>query len=365
MKVKSFIGHRLRELQLYPQILRGARAPKVLFFPSSTREGSSLLRVYNIADALAAHGWHAVVVPVQLELGQRERILRRFDPDLLVFQKCWHPYNDPDFAFGKPYVFDLDDADFLDAGQVDRIQRTVADARGVIAGSRYVAEWCREHNPNTTVIWTGTPVTDPDWPRTPHAARDPLVAWAQTTPLRYRAELEFVRTFLDRLAERGTNVIVRLYDSGAPEAREELQTLFAGHRLELMGRLAYDDFCRSLQDAALGLCPLIQEAEFSHGKSFGKILAYLDAKVPVLASDMADHGLFFTPDTGLVSNDMDAWLAYAETMLADFALRDRVAEAAFDLLQEKLSQEAAGKAVDAFLLSVLQEDKPQATRRES
>ncbi|MEL6376929.1 MAG: hypothetical protein AAFQ04_06985, partial [Pseudomonadota bacterium] len=197
------------------------------------------------------------------------------------------------------------------------------------------------------------PIVDPNTPRRAHAARGPVIAWAQANPLAYPAEMAFVRRFADRLADRGVRFTLRFYGASTDDARNKLGMQFANHDLELKERLDYDAFCRSLQEVAVGLCPLVISSEYSRGKSFGKILSYLDAKVPVLASDAADHCLFFTAEAGLVSDDMTAWIDLAETLMADPARREAMASTAFELLQDRLSLEAASGTVARVLRSVL------------
>ncbi|RYH12336.1 hypothetical protein [Tropicimonas sp. IMCC6043] len=79
-----FLAHRAREAALYPQLLRRRSGRTLLLFPCMGREMSSLLRVYEIADGLAARGWTAVVVPKQLDMAQRQRLLRLFRPDICL-----------------------------------------------------------------------------------------------------------------------------------------------------------------------------------------------------------------------------------------------------------------------------------------
>ncbi|MEY8842268.1 hypothetical protein AB9K41_24835, partial [Cribrihabitans sp. XS_ASV171] len=59
--------------------------------------------------------------------------------------------------------------------------------------------------------------------------------------------------------------------------------------MELKPFMSYDEFLASLRDVAVGLSPVHPDSDFSKGKSFGKILAYLDAKVPVICSEAVDH----------------------------------------------------------------------------
>lgn len=319
-----------------------------MFFPSSTREGASLLRAYLISDQLADHGWNSVAVPAQLELGQRERVVRRFDPDLIFFQQCRHAYNDAEHAFGRKFVLDIDDADFLDPRLKDKLTRTCEAASGVIGGSRYVRDWCATHNSNTTIVWTGTPETT--GPRPDHAERAPIIAWAQSSPIGYHKELEFVRDFCAGMRAASSRFTLRLYGVSTESERAYLCSFFGEKQsLQLLPLLSYERFVRSLYEVSIGLSPIVYAFEFSRGKSFGKILGYLDAKVPIIASDHADHGLFFSGESGVVSNDPARWVEAATVLLKDAGARNAMADKAFDQFRAQLTTPVAARRVSDFL----------------
>jgi glycosyltransferase involved in cell wall biosynthesis len=361
-KVRNQLSSRIAEASLW----LAARAdpaghrPRLLFFPSGEREGASLLRAYNIAGALGSLGWLTGTVPGTVNLAGRERIIRRFQPDLLVFQQCRHPLNDGDLAFGIPYVIDTDDADFhLEIpGLAERLERTVRGARGVIAGSRYIRDHHKSSNPNVAVIWTGTPISDCAWPS--HSEREakgpPIVAWAQARPVDYDKELEFVAEIDRRLRAKECHHRLRLYGVDTETDRLELARRFGPDcLLEFMPTLGYAEFLKSLRDVSVGLCPLISDSPFSRGKSFGKILAYLAAGVPVIASDAADHALLFDAESGIVSNDSATWARAAQELLADPLKRDRMADHAGILLHERLSLDASSALTDRFLRKLMYE----------
>lgn len=349
-RLMSRLGRRAREAMLLPRLARGRLSGRrrALFFPSTPPRDSSLLRAYLIADALEARGWATLVAPSQLELGQRRRLLALFRPDVSILRTARHALNDIVHFDGFPVVLDMDDADFADPRLVERLERTCQGALGVIAGSRHVAAWCRRINPATEVVWTGTPITA--GPRTPHADRGPVVAWAQADPLGYPAELDFVCDVLLRALARGARPTLRLYGwRGAPDDPRLERLRAAGAPVELTPRLDYAGFLRSLQSVAVGLSPICAQSPFSRGKSFGKILGYLDAMTPVIASDEADHALFFDAGSGVISNDPDVWAEALARLLPDPAARAAMAARAFAAFETRLSIPAAAARVDAFL----------------
>ncbi len=345
-----WMGHRGREALLLPALLRRAR-PKVVFLPSASGSGASDLRAVKIAAGLRARGWNAQCLAPQLELGQRERWLRQFRPDGIVFQQCRHPLNGAEHAFGLPYLLDIDDADFLDPQLRARLEATARGARGVIAGSRHIRDWARGFNPVVRVVWTGSPISP--GPRPPQAVRAPIVAWAQSEPLGYPDELAFVAEVLRPVAEQNRNVVLRLYGVNDAAARAALARHFDFLRLETLPTLPYRRFLVSLRDIALGLSPIVPSAPFSRGKSFGKILGYLDAHVPVICADQADHALFFTPQSGVVSDAPAVWTAEIGALLGDPDRRAAMAAAAFADFGRRLSLDEAARRVDGILRALL------------
>lgn len=155
-----------------------------VFLPASGPEGAALLRVYGIARSLRGLGWRTLILPWRLTLAQRQRFLARISPDVVVMQGARHALNRPDHYPGVPIVFDMDDADFHLPHLAEPVQRAMPQAAAVIAGSRYVAEWCRAAGAGQVdVVWTGSAVSAAR--RVPQALRPPVLAWAQTRPETY------------------------------------------------------------------------------------------------------------------------------------------------------------------------------------
>lgn len=338
-------------------------APRVLFCPSESPQGASLLRAYNVSEELRNFGWTSACLSHVIKAKQRERLIKIFDPDVLVFQQCRHAENDIDRSYGYPVVLDTDDADFhLNniPGLKERLDRTSRGAAGVMVGSQYLQGWHAKRCSNTEIIWTGSPSMS--GPRKPHTHRDKILAWAQAAPLSYEKELDFVIALDAQLRLSGSDHRLRFYGIATPQQEAELRGMFktASH-VETVPPLTYDDYLTSLQDVAVGLSPVMSQTEFSRGKSFGKVLGYLDAKVPAIVSDEADHAQFFEPETGVVTNDISVWRQSALDLLASPERRTAMSDAAYDAFQQQLSLRAAATKVDRFLRQTLNldsENKP-------
>lgn len=279
-----------------------------------------------------------------------------FGPDVLLMQGVRHPFNRPDLYPALPIVMDMDDADFHLPHLAGPLAGAMPRIACLIAGSRYIAEWGRGAGaPRTEVVWTGTPVSPR--PHTPQSVRGPVIAWGQTRPMTYAREASLVRQVMRRVAAARPGVTLRLYDRRAGDDPGFAESFAApGLTVEWCAAMPYDAYLASFDDVAVGLAPLCPETPFSRGKSFGKVLAYLDRKVAVVGSEAGEHGAFFTGETGVITNDPDAWQEGVLSLLGAPDRRERQVNGAFDAFLRCLTSDVAGKHVDAVLRGVAVSD---------
>jgi glycosyltransferase involved in cell wall biosynthesis len=342
----------LREAPVWPAVLRRGRGPVAVFLPATGPETSALLRIYSIAAALRPLGWRTVILPPGLDLAQRQRLIQRIGPDVLVMQGARHALNRPMLYPGRRIVYDMDDADFHLPHLAAPVTEAMPEVAAVIAGSRYVADWCRGQGAEAHVVWTGAPVSARPWRA--HAARPSVVAWAQGDPVSYVRERAFVEDVMSRVAARRPGAQLRLYGRQPGQGDDILVPFRAmGVSVEWLPAMSYGRFLSALDDVAVGLSPICPDNPFSRGKSFGKVLAYLDRGVPVVASDEADHPLFFRPGMGVVSNEAATWAETVLALLDDAGARQAMADRAGEAFRSGLSREAAACGVDRVMRGVL------------
>ncbi|MFL6726259.1 MAG: glycosyltransferase [Sphingomicrobium sp.] len=351
-RIRSFLGSAVRELGVHLEAIRIDRLrPTVLILPSQGREdGAANLRGYLVATRLRTRGWNAFTCPKHLRLGQRSRIIRHLKPDVLLMQTARHPLNRPDLYPSIPVVFDLDDADYLDKRVGPAVDHALQGSRAVIAGSRSVADYCRRHNDDVTVVWTGSPVSDE--PFKPQRDRRPIVAWAASCPVGSPHEAAFLAEVISALSKRGQDFEFWIYADDGTDAYKRLVRRFeeAGARVRAHKFLSYADYLASLNEAAVGLAPLVDVAGFSGGKSFGKVLAYLDRGVPVVTHPVVDHPHFFRNGaTGFMAETPGDWADHIARLLGDAGERQRVAEAAHLDFERRLTVDESAARVDAVL----------------
>ena len=155
-RVRSKLGQVVREAKAHVDRLRQPRdRPRAILFASQADSGGSgYLRAHAVGMALRERGWRTVMPNARLSLSQRRRLVALEKPDVILLQQARHPLNRPRYYPGVPTVFDLDDADILDPRNTDDVIECVSQSKAAIAGSRYVADLLRPHNPNVSVVWT-------------------------------------------------------------------------------------------------------------------------------------------------------------------------------------------------------------------
>lgn len=332
--------------------VRGGR--RVLFFPfSGGHIGSVKLRCEAAAEALAKHGWLALVVPPHLSLGARRRLLRSFGPDVVVLQKSQHPLNRPGLYPGRACVLDIDDADYVLDEHREGVDACLRGCRAVIAGSRVVAEHCAKLNEDVTVIWTGSPSAPlngeaEDESGSKDDEQDaglPIVTWASSSLDGFWRERAIVQAaLLETVRRHGVTFRYRQYGVRDPETaaafRRPLED--AGLDVAMVPPMPYENFLASVAQCDVGLHVLSPDDDFNLGKSFGKVLAYLIGGVPVAASDAAEHPAFFEHQRNglLVGPTPEQWADAIGWLLADRERRARIGRAGHASYAERLSIDA-------------------------
>jgi glycosyltransferase involved in cell wall biosynthesis len=254
-------------------------------------------------------------------------------------------------------VFDADDADILDPACRDAVIECCTDSVAVVAGSRFLADEFRPHNPRVSVVWTGT-YLQPSARMVPSQLRLPSVAWATTDPVGMPHEAEFVREVIVRLAQKAQFSFF-LYGV-RPNQRDAVEKFLvpirrAGVPVKTFQALVYDQFVRSLESVAVGLQPVCVENPFSRGRSFGKLLAYMTADVAIVASHAVDYPLFFRDRFNgvLAPNDVDRWVEGAALLLQDPSQRSRMVANARAGFQARLTTPVAAELVGDVLLDAI------------
>ncbi len=327
-----------------------------MFFPSVDFQGVRM-RDAELAEEMTRQGWSAVCLSARLSLSARLDAIRRFKPQIIVLKSARSPLQRTGFYPGAKVVFDIDDADHQDEALVDQITEIAKTADRILCGSRYLAEWYRQHNDNVDVVWTGMQMRD--GATTPQANRGPVIGWAHSHPAGYPREAAFTLDVMTALSRAVPEARLRIY--GWDDRDERLSALAEdaasrGIPLETRPFMSPDAFHASLQELAVGLQIIAPDVPYSQGKSFGKILNYINADVPVVATDALEHPHFFNSGTDgvLAPHDAGQWAEAIAPLLTDPAQREAMAAAAKEKMRLTLSlpviAQQVGKIFDEMLM---------------
>ena len=115
--------------------------------------------------------------------------------------------------------------------------------------------------------------------------------------------------------------------------------------------MPYEEYLAKVSEAAIGLMPVCTEHDFSRGKSFGKVLAYLAGQTAVVATAAVDHPLFFSSrENGiLVDNSVDRWADAIVELLTDLPLRQFIGESGWNDFNRRLTTQVFAKMLDPIL----------------
>jgi glycosyltransferase involved in cell wall biosynthesis len=327
---------RVLALVTLPTIGAGGRLRVEQYRPFLARAGIELTVSHFFDDATHAilyqHG-HTLSKALGTLRGIVRRVrdliqVRRFD--LVLIYREAIPIGPAFFErvlgrLGVPYVYDFDDAIFIEASgtvnhhwawlrPVSRVAETTRRATCVIVGNEYLAEWARQHNPNVVILTT--PVdTDRHQPSTETRAGAPvIVGWVgshSTAPY-----LHLVDRPLAEIASR-RSVIVRVI-GGSYEAPgvpvEQIPYTLASEALEVA---TFD----------IGILPEPDDP-WTRGKGAFKALVYMSSAVPVVASAVGVNAQVIADEVGgLLASTNEEWIAALDRLAGDPELRQRLGRA--------------------------------------
>ncbi len=348
----SRMGHLFREGGVnFARYCQGQSGFRIVFCVDGANNGmSSGLRGHKLAAELRNFGWRSIVVPKQLELDQRLRIIRQENPTFVYLQQTRHPLNDPSLYYPRRCILDIDDADFLDENCATIVDHHVRHCFGVIAGSRFIREFSVSRNQRCEVVWTGAPETTVT--TLTSRASPPAIVWACSDPFAYPHEAHLVSQIIGQINK---SIPFQFWLIGASNRLAAdcflAPFLQLGIKCSSMPFLPYHKLLRQLEAATIGLAPLLPEkSPFSAGKSFGKVLAYLASGVVVVASNSVDHPLFFESGrNGYLVTRLDEWVNRVESLLIDPMKAEEISRAANADFVQRLSTTGMAKRVNSIL----------------
>jgi glycosyltransferase involved in cell wall biosynthesis len=347
-------------------------SPEILLLPRYSDAGpSSRLRMTQFVPRLEAAGFCTRTSPFfsdryldryfadgtkdkrEALASYRHRLgaLARQRADVLWIEKEAFPFL-PAFAermisSGQtPYVVDFDDAIFhtydrSKSGLVrailgEKLKRLIRNSSAIFAGNEYLAQYAHEAGART-VVSVPTVVEPARYPLRMAAKDGPVrVGWIGT-PANARYLAPCVAA-MNALADRQQLELVTIGADRVPGVACPQKNLAWSEENE--GEL--------LSQIDIGVMPLTDTA-WERGKCGYKLIQYMAAGKPVIASPVGVNSTIAIPEVGFLAADHMGWVAALDELAGDRALRERMGEAARRRVEKHYSVEAvAPTIVNAF-----------------
>lgn len=299
---------------------------KLLILANNLNRPGFRQRIAVYLDSLRTNGIECEVAKLPAgSLARRKLFKHAADCDgVLLHKKGLNPFD----AFwlrrySKKLIYHFDDAIMYSTKTPDRhspshfrpFRRSVKLADTVITGSSYLAEHALEFNPNVKILPTGIKVSDytVDCPR----KNDDKIrlAWiGSRSTLKYLTE---IKPALENIGARFDNVVLKIICDDF----FDLKNMKVEKR-----RWSKETRTVNLATSDIGLAPL-PDNRFTRGKCCFKILEYVSAGLPVIASPVGAHSGHIQHNiNGFLAEDTGEWVDRIAQLIENPQLRKQMGE---------------------------------------
>jgi glycosyltransferase involved in cell wall biosynthesis len=339
--------NRLKRLSMKPQ--RHSRS--VLFLCKSPESASTRYRAMIYFDRLHEAGWRPQIMAAGGGIREKTRVLKaaRDAGVVVVLRKlfAW-PIIDLLRRDAAALVLDLDDAVFVSstgspsASRRRRFARAARRADAVWAGNSYLREHAGRFNRNAILVPTSI---DPAPYGVSFEKPDDHVDLVWIGSSATRPYLEQVIPALDeaaRIAEEQGLPPLRLKviaDFDLPSQVIPVQAVPWSAETEV----------RDLVSSHIGIAPLPDDP-WTRGKCGLKVLQYMSASLPVVASRFGVHlDQVVDGESGILVADHDQWVRAVLRLAADRCLRQKMGSRSRELVETGYSRDVtATKIIDSL-----------------
>lgn len=225
------------------------------------------------------------------------------------------------FLAGKKYILNFDDNVWTKysgkpwlKGKYDRL---IKNAAGVIAANEYLYEIIKKHNVNIIRIPT---VIDLDLYQAEYPKFERFTIIWIGTPVTYKYVLQFAGAFRQMAGELDFELLILSSTALEKDRIPGVNMRFVDWHPAIEAEY--------LIRSHIGVMPLTDD-DFSRGKSAFKIIQYLAAGLPVIASPVGENrNVIADGENGFLADSPDEWADVLRTLYRDHELYSKVAAAA-------------------------------------
>jgi glycosyltransferase involved in cell wall biosynthesis len=312
---------------------------KLLVMLTKRQPPSSRLRFLACKDEFLKHEIEATFMPIPSDpVGRLRLFLEAKRHDVVVIQKktSFKRYELALMRHLNPnIIFDYDDAVMfhelehgkpLTGKNVIKFLRTIKYCRAVVAGNNFLAEFARPNCPDVYVL--PTPIDTEKYRLKDYSEKNDrvIIGWIGVSGnLRYLKRLEPVfRNISGRYPDAALKII-----SNDSIAMDGVNIEFKKWRLE--------DEIEDLRGIDIGIMPL-DDSLWAKGKCGYKILQYMGAGVPVVASPVGINVEFIRHgENGFLATSNEDWMSSLELLIKDPEMRKNFGVKGRQILEERYS----------------------------
>ena len=309
---RSGASSRLRVMQFLPFLAKaGAKVDVDILFPGASAR--------DACDNSGRARWAAYA---GFYLGRLRTLLSANRYDLVWVQKEIFPFL-PAMAeslLHVPTVIDLDDALFHQYGQHPnpvvrwllggKFDEVFRKSRAVVAGSEYIAEVAKAAGARAvTVVPTGLDCQRYRDAKESRVGRPFTIGWIGS-PYSQRYLDPLLPTLRSYVREHSARLL--LVGAELQNPMPEIESL----------KWTEADEARQIGEMDVGIMPL-DDDDFSRGKCSYKLVQYMAAGVPVIASPVGGNVRIVTESrAGFLASTLDEWVASLDRLRTDMELRE-------------------------------------------
>lgn len=273
------------------------------------------------AHRLIGRGAPGAMAHALLFRGRAVAATRRADVTLLQ-RELVSTYRTLEGLTKRPRVLDVDDAIYLKRGGKagDAVAGIAQGCRMVLAGNRTLAEWFQPHCADVRIVPTA--VDTDRYAPVPEAGHDgrpaggPVLGWIGTAA--NAGNLVAIQDAVADALERHPTARLRVVAERPPSL-----PALSPNRWEFVPWSAEDEVAL-LRSFTVGLMPL-EDTPWNRGKCGFKLLQYMAVGAPAVASPVGVNQDILAQGAGLAATTRDEWVEALDRLLADAALRQRLA----------------------------------------
>lgn len=252
-------------------------------------------------------------------------LVRRYDAVLLDQELV--PYLPPIFEefackLNRRLVVDYDDAAYFKyehrwplQGKIPGIMRS---ARAVVVGNRHLQRYASQYSNDIRLIPTVVDISKYQVNLHSESSEVVRICWIGT-PVTASEYLPSMFPVFRELKKRHLNLRFRFIGAGQIAGTDDLP-------IEVVA-WSEEDEANAISSCDIGIMPL-PDAEFQRGKCGLKLIQYMAAGLPVVASPVGENSIIVAHgENGLYANTNEEWLEHLSRLINDRELRQRMGRA--------------------------------------